>query len=68
MKEDPDVGEEFLTQLNVCVTRTHADDRLLMDMDSNSSIGTMHREGREVMSAVGPHGIKHVNAGEESLR
>ena len=67
-KADPDVWEEFLQQLNTCVARKHADDLLLIGMDSNSSIGTMKREGQEMMTAVGPHGIHHVNDAGERLR
>ena len=67
-KADPDTWEEFLTQLNACVARKHAGDQLLIGMDSNSSIGTMQREGLEIMTAVGPHGNKHINAAGERLR
>ena len=58
-KADSDVREEFLTKRSARVARKHAGDQLLIGMDSNSSIGTMYREEREIMTAVGPHGIKH---------
>ena len=65
---DPEKWEEFLAQLDSCVARKVRGDVLLIGIDSNSSIGTMQRGENPTMTAVGPHGCKHLNPAGERFR
>ena len=65
---DPEKWEEFLTQLDSYVARKIRGDVLLIGIDSNSSIGTMQRGENPTMTAVGPHGCKHLNPAGERFR
>ena len=65
---DPEMWEEFLEKLNMCLSRKTTEDILLIGMDSNSSIGTMKRNNLPNMPSVGPHGLSHLNPAGERLR
>ena len=65
---DPEKWEEFLAQLDSCMARKSRGDVLIIGIDSNSSIGTMQRGENPTMTAIGPHGCKHLNPAGERFR
>ena len=65
---DPEKWEEFFAQLDSCLARKVRGDVLLIGIDSNSSIGTMQRGDNQSMTAVGPHGCRHLNPAGERFR
>ena len=59
-----EIWEDYIDQLEACISRRKACDILVIGTDTNASMGVSELEG----SAIGPFGLKHINEAGRKMK